>query len=48
MDSPICFGGDIFATLLFIKALCDRDSDRAMLHALCSAVQWGLFYWTIK
>lgn len=47
MGNPFCFAGGIFATLLFLNSLCEKNNEKAKVHALCSSIQWGLFYWTI-
>mgnify|MGYP003437650764 FL=1 len=46
--NAICFGGSIFSTLLFLYALSKGKPEDILFHALITAIQWGIFYSTLK
>lgn len=48
MGSPICFGGAVLSTLLFLNSLRENEREYIIMHCIFTAFQWGLFYSTIK
>lgn len=48
MGNPICFGGAVLSTLLFLNSLRGNERGYTIIHAIFTAFQWGIFYSTLK